>query len=131
MRIKLVSIHVDDQAKAAAFYADVLGFVKKHDIDVGGGLRWLTFVSSEGHDDVELVLEPDNNPAAKAYQSALLEQGIPATAFEVDDVDAEHQRLEAKGVAFTQGPKDMGPVRTAVFADTCGNLIQIYQPPAG
>ena len=131
MRIKLVSIHVNNQTRAAEFYADVLGFTKKHDIDVGGGLRWLTFVSPDGHDDVELVLEPDSNPAAKAYQKALLEQGIPATAFEVDDIDAEHRRLEARGVAFTKGPTQQGPVKMAIFADTCGNLIQIYQHTAG
>ena len=130
MRIKLVSIHVDDQSKAAAFYGDVLGFEKKHDLDVGGGFRWLTFVSPEGHDDVELVLEPNANPAAEAYQRALLEQGIPATAFEVDDVDAEHRRLHERGVAFTTEPTQQGAVKLAVFADTCGNLIQIYQPPA-
>lgn len=131
MKIKLVSIHVDDQEKAAAFYGDVLGFAKKHDIDVGGGFRWLTFVSPEGHDDVELVLEPNANPVAKAYQEGLLEQGIPATAFEVDDVEAEHRRLAQKGVAFTTEPRQQGPVKLAVFADTSGNLIQIYQPPKG
>ena len=131
MRIKLVSIHVNDQTKAATFYADVLGFEKKHDIDLGGGLRWLTFISPEGHDDVELVLEPDENPAAKAYQKALIEQGIPATAFQVDDVDAEHRRLEKLGVAFTKGPTQAGPVKIAVFADTCGNLIQIYAQSEG
>lgn len=130
IKIKLVSIHVDDQAKAAAFYGDVLGFTKKHDIDLGGGFRWLTFVSPDGHDDVELVLEPNVNPVAKAYQEGLLRQGIPATAFEVDDVDAEHRRLSERGVAFTAEPKEQGPVKLAVFADTCGNLIQIYQPPS-
>ena len=126
MRIKLVGIHVNDQARASEFYGDVLGFRKKHDIDLGGGLRWLTFV--DGNDDVELVLEPDSNPAAKVYQKALLDQGIPATAFEVDDLDAEHRRLEAKGVTFTTAPKQQGPVRLAVFEDTCGYLIQLYQP---
>lgn len=131
MKIKLVSIHVDDQNKAAEFYGEILGFNKKHDIDVGGGFRWLTFVSSDGHDDVELVLEPNANPVAKAYQEGLLKQGIPATAFEVDDVDAEHARLAARGVVFFSEPKQQGPVKLAVFADTCGNLIQIYQPPVG
>lgn len=130
MKIKLVSIHVDDQEKAAAFYGDVLGFAKRHDLDVGGGFRWLTFVSPDGHDDVELVLEPNANPVAKAYQAGLLEQGIPATAFEVADVDAEHRRLVEHGVTFTTEPHQQGPVKLAVFADTCGNLIQIYQPPS-
>ncbi len=130
MKFKLVGVHVDDQEKAAAFYGDVLGFTKKHDIDVGNGFRWLTFVSPHGHDDVELVLEPNANPVAKAYQEGLLEQGIPATAFEVDDVDAEHRRLAARGVAFTTEPRVQGPVKLAVFADTCGNLIQIYEPPS-
>ena len=129
IKIKLVSIHVDDQAKAAAFYGDVLGFAKKHDIDVGGGFRWLTFVSPDGRDDLELVLEPNENPVAKSYQEGLLRQGIPATAFEVDDVDAEYRRLSGRGVTFTTEPKEQGPVKLAVFADTCGNLIQIYQPP--
>jgi catechol 2,3-dioxygenase-like lactoylglutathione lyase family enzyme len=129
MRIKLMSIHVDDQEKAAAFYGDVLGFVKKHDLDVGGGFRWLTFVSPGGQDDTELVLEPNANPVAKAYQDGLLKQGIPATAFEVDDVDAEYKRLRERGVVFTADPKVQGPVKLAIFADTCGNLIQIYQPP--
>ena len=128
MRIKLSSIHVDDQAKAHRFYTEVLGFQTKHDIPVGEGLRWITLVSPTGHDDVELVLEPNDNPAAKAYQSALLAQGIPATAFEVDDVAAEHRRLVDAGVEFTMAPTPQGPVTLAVFADTCGNLIQIYQP---
>lgn len=130
MRIKLNSIHVDDQDKALAFYTELLGFEKKRDIPVGGGFRWLTLVSRDGHDDVELALEPNAHPAAKAYQEALLEQGIPVTAFEVDDVSAEYERLKGRGVAFTKTPTRAGPVTTAVFADTCGNLIQIYQPPA-
>ena len=129
MKIKLVGVVVDDQKKAATFYADVLGFVKKHDIDVGNGFRWLTFVSPDGHDDVELVLEPNANPAAKVYQKALLEHGIPATAFEVDDVEAEYRRLAEQGVAFTTEPQQQGPAKIAIFADTCGNLIQIYEPP--
>ena len=130
MRIKLNSIFVDDQAKAERFYTEVLGFRKKHDIPVGE-YRWLTMVSPDGPDDVELVLEPNANPAAKTYQSALLEQGIPITAFEVDDVDAEHARLTEKGVAFTQEPTVQGPVKLAILSDTCGNLIQIYEPPQG
>jgi catechol 2,3-dioxygenase-like lactoylglutathione lyase family enzyme len=129
MKIKLNSIMVDDQDKALAFYTDVLGFVKRHDIPVSGPFRWLTLVSPEGHDDVELVLEPNANPAGKAFQEALFAQGIPATAFEVDDVQTEFERLRARGVVFTQDPRSAGPVVVAVFSDTCGNLIQIYQPP--
>jgi glyoxylase I family protein len=129
MKIKLNSIMVDDQDKALAFYTNVLGFEKRHDLPVGGGFRWLTFVSPQGHDDVELVLEPNANPAGKTYQEALFAQGIPATAFEVDDVHAEFERLRAQGVVFTQDPKIVGPVTLAVFSDTCGNLIQIYDPP--
>lgn len=131
MRIRLNSIMVDDQDRALAFYTGVLGFVKKHDIPVGGGARWLTLVSPEGPGELELVLEPNGNPAGRTYQEALFAQGIPATAFEVDDVVAEHARLKAQGVSFTQAPTPAGPTVIAVFADTCGNLIQIYQRPAG
>ncbi len=127
MRIKLTSIMVDDQAKALQFYTDVLGFQKKHDIPVGE-YKWLTVVSPEGPDDLELVLEPNANPAGKAFQDAMFAQGIPLTAFEVADIAAEYARLRARGVAFTSEPARMGPVTIAVFADTCGNLIQLYQP---
>ncbi|MEO8705459.1 MAG: VOC family protein [Kofleriaceae bacterium] len=126
MRIKLASLMVDDQTKALAFYTEVLGFEKKLDIPVGE-YRWLTVVAP-GRDDLQLTLEPNVNPAAKTFQAAMLAQGIPLTAFEVDDLDAEHTRLTAKGVAFTQPPMAAGPVKVAVFADTCGNLIQLYQP---
>lgn len=129
MKIKLSSIMVDDQDKALAFYTDVLGFVKKQDLPAGA-YRWLTLISPEGHDDVELVLEPNANPAGKAFQEALFAQGIPATAFEVDDVRREHERLRQRGVVFTQDPMQAGPVTIAVFADTCGNLIQIYELPS-
>ncbi len=128
MKIKLNGVMVDDQDKALRFYTEVLGFRPKHDIPVGGGFRWITVVSPEGPDDIELVLEPNANPAAQVYQAALLEQGIPMTAFEVDDIEAEVARLREHGVAFTQEPTPTGPVTLAVFADTCGNLIQIYQP---
>jgi catechol 2,3-dioxygenase-like lactoylglutathione lyase family enzyme len=128
MRIKLCSIFVDDQAKALRFYTEVLGFVKVLDIPVGE-FRWLTVRSADGG-DTELSLEPNANPAARTYQQALLEQGIPATAFEVDDVQAEFERLKRQGVEFTSAPKQMGPVTMAVLIDTCGNLIQLYQPPA-
>lgn len=126
MRIKLNSIIVDDQAKALAFYTDILGFTKKFDIPMGE-FRWLTVVSPEGPDDLELVLEPNANPAAKVYQSALLEQGIPLTAFETADIRADFERLTSRGVAFTVEPTEAGTVIIAIFADTCGNLIQLYQ----
>jgi catechol 2,3-dioxygenase-like lactoylglutathione lyase family enzyme len=129
LKIKLNSVIVDDQDKALAFYTDVLGFVKSKDIAVGAGFRWITVIAPEGHPDVELALEPNANPAGKTFQSALFQQNIPATAFEVDDVEAEYRRLQALGVKFTTTPTEMGPISIAVFADTCGNLIQIYQPP--
>lgn len=127
LKIKLNSVIVDNQDKALKFYTDVLGFAKCRDIDVGGGFRWITVFAPDGHHDVELALEPNVNPAGKTYQAALFEQNIPATAFEVEDIDAEYQRLKAHGVVFTTTPTQMGPVSIAVFADTCGNLIQIYQ----
>ena len=127
MRIKLTSIMVDDQGKALRFYTDVLGFRKKHDIPVGE-YRWITVTSPEGPDDLELALEPNANPAGKAFQEAMFKQGIPLAAFEVSDIAAEFARLSEKGVAFTQKPTPAGPVTIAVFADTCGNLIQLYQP---
>lgn len=125
MRINLTSIFVDDQPKALAFYTSVLGFVKGQEIPAGD-FKWLTVRSPEGG-DVELSLEPNANPAARTYQQALMEQGIPATAFECDDIEVEFHRLRAHGVRFTVNPKDVGPVWIAIFADTCGNLIQIYQ----
>ena len=126
MRIKLTSIFVDDQQKALEFYTDILGFRKSQDIPVGE-YRWITVASPEGG-DAELSLEPNANPAAKAYQEALFQQGIPITAFEVDDLDLEFRRLTNLGVAFTTEPMKAGDVMLAVFVDTCGNLIQIYQP---
>jgi len=127
MQIKLTSIMVDDQARALAFYTQVLGFKKKREFPVGE-YRWLTVVSAEGPDDVELSLEPNANPAGKTFQRAMFEQGIPVAAFEVADIAAEFARLKAAGVAFTTEPTRMGPVTIAIFSDTCGNLIQIYQP---
>ena len=124
MRIYVTSVFVDDQEKALAFYTDKLGFVKKNDVPAGE-YRWLTVVSSDAPDGVELLLEPDAHPASKAFKAAIAEDGIPATSFNVDDVTAEHERLSALGVTFTQPPTQMGPVTTAVFDDTCGNLIQI------
>lgn len=130
MKIKLHSVMVDDQAKALAFYTEVLGFRLLRDLPAGP-YRWITVVAPEGPDDVELVLEPNANPAARAFQEAMFEQGIPLSAFEVDDVEAEFRRLTERGVAFTQEPVQMGPVRLAILSDTCGNLIQLYQPPGG
>ena len=127
MRIKLTSIMVDDQSKALGFYTDVLGFRKKQDFPVGE-YRWITVTSAEGPDDVELALEPNANPAGRAFQEAMFSQGIPVAAFEVTDIAAEFARLTAKGVAFTRKPAAAGPVTLAVFADTCGNLIKLYQP---
>ena len=125
MRINLTSVMVDDQAKALAFYTEKLGFEKKQDVPMGGEHRWLTVVSPEAPDGVELLLEPSEHPAAAPFKSALVEDGIPFTSFAVDDVHAEHERLSALGVTFTQPPTEMGPVTTAVLDDTCGNLIQI------
>ncbi len=124
MRINVTSVFVDDQDKALAFYTDVLGFVKKTEIPLGED-RWLTVVSPEAPDGTELLLEPDGHPAVRPFKEALVEDGIPATSFAVDDVRAEHERLAAMGVRFTQDPTEMGPVTTAVLDDTCGNLIQI------
>ena len=127
MRIKLTSIMVDNQDKALKFYTEVFGFVKKLEIPVGE-YRWLTVVSPEGPDDLELSLEPNANPAGKTFQDALFTQGIPATAFEVADIASEYKRLQERGVVFTQPPTPMGPVTVAICSDTCGNLIQLYQP---
>ncbi len=124
MRINIASVYVDDQDKALAFYTDVLGFVKKTEVPLGEH-RWLTVVSPEAPDGVELLLEPNDHPAAKVYKAALVDDGIPFTQFAVDDVHAEYERLTQLGVVFTQPPLDMGPVTTAVLDDTCGNLIQI------
>lgn len=126
MRIYLSSVLVDDQIKALKFYTEVLGFVKKTDIPLGE-FKWLTVVSPDQLTGTELLLEPNQNPAAKTFQKAIHEQGIPLTSFAVDDVHKEHDRLKKLGVKFTQGPTQMGPATTAVFDDTCGNLIQIAQ----
>ena len=130
MRITLTSVLVDDQDKALAFYTDVLGFRTKTDLPLGEH-RWLTVVSPDAPDGVELVLEPDEHPAAKPFKAALVEDGIPFTSFGVDDVQREYERLRSLGVRFTQEPTAMGPVTTAVLDDTCGNLIQIaaHQTP--
>jgi glyoxylase I family protein len=125
LRIKLASLMVEDQEKALRFYTDVLGFKTKHDFPAGGA-RWITVVSPD-REDLELVLEPNGNPAARAFQEAMFAQGIPMTSLESTDLEADHARLSAKGVAFTQPPTDAGPVKIAVFSDTVGNLIQLHQ----
>ena len=124
MRINLTSVLVDDQDKAERFYTEVLGFRKKTEIPMGRH-RWLTVVSPDDPDGVELVLEPDEHPAARPFKQALVADGIPFTSFAVEDVEREYERLLGLGVRFTQPPVDMGPATTAVFDDTCGNLIQI------
>jgi predicted enzyme related to lactoylglutathione lyase len=126
IKIKLLSILVDDQDKALKFYTEVLGFVKKTEVPMGEH-KWLTVVSREDQNGVELVLEPMGFAPAKVYQKALFDAGIPLTAFEVDDIDKEYQRLLQSGVAFSMGPTPMGAVKLAVFNDTCGNNIQLFQ----
>jgi catechol 2,3-dioxygenase-like lactoylglutathione lyase family enzyme len=126
MRIVVTSVLVDDQDKALRFYTDVLGFVKKTEVPLGAH-RWLTVVSPDDPDGVELVLEPDEHPACKPFKRAIVEDGIPWTSFDVKDVHAEYKRLVELGVRFTQPPVEMGPVIAAVFDDTCGNLIQMAQ----
>ncbi|MFJ9365896.1 VOC family protein [Nocardia sp. NPDC101769] len=128
MRIYITSVFVDDQQKALDFYTGVLGFTRKHDVPLGSGARWLTVVSPEDPEGAELLLEPDGHPAVKPYKDALVGDGIPAASFRVKDVQAEFERLIGLGVTFTQQPLEAGPVTTAVFDDTCGNLIQIVTP---
>ncbi len=128
MRINLSSVLVDDQRVALRFYTEVLGFVKKTEVPMGEH-AWLTVVSPEDPDGTELVLEPSDHPAVVPFKKALVADGIPYTSFAVDDVQAEHDRLVAAGVRFVQPPTSMGPVTTAVFDDTCGNLIQIASQP--
>jgi catechol 2,3-dioxygenase-like lactoylglutathione lyase family enzyme len=126
MRIYVTSVMVDDQARALDFYTNKLGFQLKHDIPIGAH-RWLTVVSQEQPDGTELLLEPSEHPAAQPFKKALVEDGIPATSFQVDDVDSEFKRLKDLGVRFTVEPMDAGTVRMVVFDDTCGNLIQLVQ----
>ncbi len=123
-RIYVMSVFVDDQAKALDFYCGKLGFVPKNDVPVGAH-RWLTVVGPDAPDGVELLLEPDENPAAQAYKKSLAEQGIPAASFAVDDVEETYRALKADGVTFVQTPTPMGPVVGVVLDDTCGNLIQL------
>ncbi len=128
MRIKLTSVSIDDYDKALNFYTGILGFVKKHDIPLGAGARWITVVSPEEQDGTELLLEPNADyPAMRALKESLVKDGIPYTAFQVNDIQAEYARLKKLGVEFTMEPTNMGTTTAAVFNDTCGNLIQIYQ----
>ena len=126
IRIKLTSVYVDDQEKALKFYTEVLGFVKKRDIPVGKA-KWLTVVSPAEPDGTELLLEPSDNPATKAFKKAIFEQGIPLTAFVVEDVQREYERMKRLGVVFRIEPTKVGPATVVIFDDTCGNLIQLYQ----
>ena len=127
MKILTSGIYVDDQEKALQFYTETLGFVKKEDVK-NGGYRWLTVAPPEAPDGTALLLEANTNPAAKAYQHAMMEQGTPAEMFGVADLDAEYARLSSRGVTFTMPPQDIGPMKIAQFPDTCGNLIQLNQP---
>jgi catechol 2,3-dioxygenase-like lactoylglutathione lyase family enzyme len=129
MKISTLSIFVDDQRKALAFYTDVLGFVPKDDIPLGE-YSWLTVTAPDAPHGTQILLEPADHPAVGPFRSALVADGIPWTQFEVSDIQAEHERLTDRGVVFTQPPSDLGPVTTAVFDDTVGNLIQLVQPNA-
>jgi catechol 2,3-dioxygenase-like lactoylglutathione lyase family enzyme len=126
MKIRLSSVMVDDQDKALSFYTDILGFVKKTDIPMGSA-RWLTVASPDEQEKMELLLEPTAFPPARRYQKELFDAGIPATAFAVDDIQAEYERMLERGVIFRSAPTQAGPATVAVFEDTCGNLIQLYE----
>lgn len=126
LKIRLNSVPVADQEQALTFYRDVLGFETKHDIPLGE-FRWLTVVSPDEPDAAELLLEPNAHPASKTYQKALYDDGIPITSFQVADIDSEYRRLSDAGVAFRSEPMDAGGTKVAVFDDTCGNFIQLYQ----
>jgi predicted enzyme related to lactoylglutathione lyase len=131
IKITLTSVSIDDYDKALNFYTDILGFVKKRDIDLGGGARWITVVSAENPNGVELLLEPNAEyPAMKALKESLVADNIPFTTFEVDDIHQEYERLKQLGVEFTMEPTNMGMTTIAMFDDTCGNLIQIHQVTA-
>ncbi len=126
MKIIVTSIFVQDQDKALEFYSEKLGFIKKEDVPVGE-FRWITLVSPDDQNGTELLLEPNDHPAAQEYRKKLFADGIPATMFGVADIRKEYKRLMEKGVKFTMEPTKMGEVTIAVFDDTCGNLIQIAQ----
>ena len=131
MKIKLTSVSIGDYDKALKFYTEVLGFVKKHDIPMGPGVRWITVVSPQEPEGTELLLEPNADyPAMKAFKESLINDGIPFTAFQVDDIQEEYARLRKLGVEFTMEPTNMGATIAAIFDDTCGNLIEIYQVTA-
>jgi catechol 2,3-dioxygenase-like lactoylglutathione lyase family enzyme len=131
MKISLTSVSIEDYDKALHFYTQILGFLKKRDIPLGAGARWITVVSPEDPDGTELLLEPNADyPAMKALKEALVRDGIPFTAFQVDDIQEEYARLKKLGVEFTMEPTNMGMTTAAVFDDTCGNLIQIHQVKA-
>jgi predicted enzyme related to lactoylglutathione lyase len=128
MKIKIASVSIQDYDKALKFYTEVMGFVKKHDIPLGQGARWLTVVSPEEPNGTELLLEPNAEyPAMKALKESLVKDGIPFTAFQVDDIQKEYTRMKALGAKFTMEPTNMGMSTVAILDDTCGNLIQIYQ----
>jgi predicted enzyme related to lactoylglutathione lyase len=128
MKIKLASIPIEDYDKALKFYTEVMGFQKKRDIPLGEGARWITVVSPQEPDGTELLLEPNSSyPAMKALKEALVKDGLPYTAFQVDDVQEEYERMRNLGAEFTMEPTNMGMTTAAVLDDTCGNLIQIYQ----
>lgn len=132
MKIKLTSVSIDDYDKALKFYTEVMGFQKKRDMPLGDGARWITVVSPQEPEGTELLLEPNSEyPAMKALKEALVRDGIPFTAFEVDDIQEEYVRMRNLGVEFTMEPTDMGMATAAVLDDTCGNLIQIYQVTGG
>jgi catechol 2,3-dioxygenase-like lactoylglutathione lyase family enzyme len=127
MHIDLTSVLVDDQEKALQFYTQRLGFRKMADIPMGE-FRWLTVVSDDGRDGLELVLEPMGFAAARVYQKALYDAGTPLTAFRTDDLDQEYKLLKSRGVVFRGEPQEMGPIKSVLFEDTCGNLINLVQP---
>lgn len=128
MKIKLASVSIDEYDKAVRFYTEALGFTLKRDIPLGNDARWITVVSPDDPNGVELVLEPNASyPAMKALKESLVRDGIPFTAFEVNNIQKEYERMKKLGVEFTMEPTNMGMTTAAIFDDTCGNLIQIYQ----
>jgi len=127
IKVAVTSVFVDDQEKALRFYTDLLGFVVKHDIPMGEA-RWLTVVSPDESESVELLLEPNGTPVARAYQQGVREMGLPVIILGTDDVHKDHERLTALGVTFTMPPTPTGPVVSAIFDDTCGNLVSLHQP---
>ena len=128
MKIKLTSVSIDDYDRALKFYTEIMGFVKKQDIPLGEGARWITVVSPEEPNGTELLLEPNASyPAMKALKESLVKDGIPFTAFQVNDVQQEYERMKESGVEFTMEPTNMGVWTAAIFDDTCGNLIEIFQ----